>query len=461
MNSSIIGKIVAIALWVVSSTPYSAGASEVTAEGMAPGDSSNARELALSDALREAVRQGVGINITSSTGVSDFTLDYDRVFSAAFGHVRSYSVLEFGLGDDEIYRVKVKAEVQKGEPGVKDELALRQLIAMKQSPRIALQISEKIDGVSRKNISQAWFEESAGELHLNLVDVGSARSQESKLAARDNILGNERSAAFREANISQKADFIIEVTVNGRYVGKKALYGGLPQHVFSLGAELRALRPETGEIVASVTIPPREELGSDLENAEMAAVDLARRMLQGVPDNADAPSGWTLFRKILARWTTEIDLGRLIRVELSGLDRASLDKLLTGLQASDNVSATFLREFDAQASSMIDVETRMNSIDLGELVAKSSAGSLALDRGTDSYLLFAPSSSLAGHTQNITGTTNASGGVPAWIFIVVVAVGFLVLLCFCYWVGGKLDPVTFHIRPFDSNDFTICYPQKI
>ena len=79
-------------------------AATVEAEGRAPGDMKTAREQALADALREAVRVGTGVDVLSTTGVSDFTLDYDRILSSAFGHVKSYKVISSGLGKDQISR---------------------------------------------------------------------------------------------------------------------------------------------------------------------------------------------------------------------------------------------------------------------------------------------------------------------------------------------------------------------
>jgi len=80
-------------------TSYFAPAATVEAEGRAPGDIKTAREQALADALREAVRVGTGVDVLSSTGVSDFTLDYDRILSSAFGHVKSYKVIRVPEGD--------------------------------------------------------------------------------------------------------------------------------------------------------------------------------------------------------------------------------------------------------------------------------------------------------------------------------------------------------------------------
>jgi hypothetical protein len=82
-----------------------AGANRVEAEGMAAGDGGNARAEALTAALREAVRIGVGVNLVEQSQVSDFQLDFDRVFAQSFGYVKNYKVLGTDLGEDGIYQV--------------------------------------------------------------------------------------------------------------------------------------------------------------------------------------------------------------------------------------------------------------------------------------------------------------------------------------------------------------------
>jgi len=73
-------------------------AKEVESEGRAAADQVTAREQALADALREAVRVGVGVDVASTSKVSDFALDYDRILSAAFGHVKTYKIVSSELG---------------------------------------------------------------------------------------------------------------------------------------------------------------------------------------------------------------------------------------------------------------------------------------------------------------------------------------------------------------------------
>jgi hypothetical protein len=360
-------------------------AATVEAEGRAPGDMKTAREQALADALREAVRVGTGVDVLSTTGVSDFTLDYDRILSSAFGHVKSYKVISSGLGKDQIYTVKVKAEVEKGAPDAKNTLALRQIVLLKGSPRVSIAVQEQIDGApAPTKYAQGIMEQTARELQFNLVDVGTASGQESKMAARDAILGNDKNAKLRSAGISQRSDFLIEGNIVARYVGKQSFYGSLPQHVFSVGGELRAIRPETGEVVAVAALPGTENVESDLDSKEMAARDVIQKVLSTAKNDATPP----LFNKILARWVTETDLGAVKRLEFTGISSEDFQKIQTDFADTEKISAVWPREFDSKGISILDVETRLDNIGLGQEVTKATSGRAKLDRSTENLIAF-------------------------------------------------------------------------
>jgi hypothetical protein len=379
------------------------------AEGRAPGDMKTAREQALADALREAVRVGTGVDVLSSTGVSDFTLDYDRVLSSAFGHVKSYKVISSGLGKDQIYTVKVKAEVEKGAPGAKNTLALRQIALLKGSPRVSIAVQEQIDGApAPTKYAQGIMEQTARELQFSLVDVGTASGQESKMAARDAILGNDKNAKLRSAGISQKSDFLIEGNIVARYVGKQSFYGSLPQHVFSVGGELRAIRPETGEVVAVAALPGTENVESDLDSKEMAARDVIQKVLSTAKNDATPP----LFNKILARWVTETDLGAMKRLEFTGISSEDFQKIQTDFADTEKISAVWPREFDSQGISVLDVETRLDNIGLGQEVTKATSNRVKLDRSTENLIAF--NSSGAGSAAPTAQGDAKSNDKPWW-----------------------------------------------
>ena len=187
------------------------------------------------------------------------------------------------------------------------------------------------------------MEQTARELQFNLVDAGTARSYESKMAKRDEILGNAQNAKLRSADISQKSDFLIEGKIVARYVGQQSFYGSLPQHVFSVGGELRAIRPETGEIVATAALPGTENVESDLESKEMAARDVIQKVLASAGKQGGLPP---LFGKVIAQWVTETDLGAIKRLEFTGIPNEEFQKIQASLKDTEKVSSVWQREFD-------------------------------------------------------------------------------------------------------------------
>jgi hypothetical protein len=242
------------------------------------------------------------------------------------------------------------------------------------------------------------------------VDVGTASGQESKMAARDAILGNDKNAKLRSAGISQKSDFLIEGNIVARYVGKQSFFGSLPQHVFSVGGELRAIRPETGEVVAVTALPGTENVESELDSKEMAARDVIQKVLSTAGKNQGTPP---LFNKILARWVTETDLGAMKRLEFSGISSDDFQKIQTDFADTEKISAVWPREFDSQGLSVIDVETRLDNMGLGQEITKATGGRMKLDRSTENLLAFnaSGSSATSGAAQ---GDAKAADSAPWW-----------------------------------------------
>ena len=170
-----------------------------------------------------------------------------------------------------------------------------------------------------------------------------------------------------------------------RYVGKQSFYGSLPKHVFSVGGELRDIRPETGEVVAVAALPGTENVESDLDSKEMAARDVIQKVLSTAAKNDGTPP---LFNKILARWVTETDLGAMKRLEFTGISADDFQKIQTIFKETEKISAVWARQFDAQGLSIIDVETRLDNIGLDKEVTQATAGRIKLERSTENLIAF-------------------------------------------------------------------------
>ena len=315
-------------------------AAAVEAEGRAAGDLPNAREIALADALREAVRQGTGLDVLGSTGTSNFTLEFDRVLGSAFGHVKSYKVLDSRLGSDGIYRVRISAEVEKGLPNAKNSLAMRELLLRKNSPRLSV----RIDGQAGQQAS-LLLEDAARDLQIQMVPPGTP------------------------------CDFQILGDLSLRHTGRQTLNGSPPQNVFAARGALRAVRADTGDVVASESFTQLRDIGSPLVEIPDAEHDALERALR--PEQSDGvPS---ILSKMIARWVTETDLGTLKRLTFSGITSDDFDNIRSHLSEADKVSAVWPREFDSQGISVLDVETRLDSSALAKTITNYQ-DNLRIDR---------------------------------------------------------------------------------
>lgn len=320
-----------------------------TAEGRAAGDLPNAREIALADALREAVRQGTGLDVLGTTEVENFTLTYDQVLGSAFGHVKQYKILDSGLASDGIYRVRISAEVEKGAPAAKNALAMRQLVQRHNSPRLSIRIGGP-DGERASTL----LEESARGLQIQTVPPG--------------MVG----------------DFKIIGELTLRHIGRETLHGIPPQNVFTLRGALRAIRTDTGEAIAIDSFESPDKIGSSLPELAEARQDALERTLR--PEKSDGVPA--ILSKVIARWVTETDLGAMKRLEFTGISSEDFQKLQTDFADTEKISAVWPREFDSQGISVLDVETRLDNIGLGQEVTKATGGRMKLDRSTENLLAF-------------------------------------------------------------------------
>jgi len=320
---------------------------EITAEGRAAGDLANAREIALADALREAVRQGTGLDVLGSTETRDFTLDFDRVLGSAFGHVKSYKVLESRLGQDGIYRVKIFADVEKGTPSAKNKLAMCELILRKNSPRLSVRI-----GGSSGDHATVLIEDAARDLQIQTVPPGAP------------------------------CDFQILGEISLRHNGRQTLNARPPENVFACRGALRAVRTDTGEVVALDTLSELRNIGSPVLEIPDAANDALERAFR--PDDNDGVT--PILGKVIARWVAETDLGATKRIQISDIDSREFQRLAAALAEQEKISAVWPREFDSQGLSLIDVETRLDASALAQAIAKASGGRMRITRSTENLI---------------------------------------------------------------------------
>lgn len=349
-----------LVICLLISLPASISANPIVAEGRASGNYRTAREQALADAMREAVRIGIGVDLLGESKVKDFNLDYDRVLCSAFGHVKNYSIIESKLGKDGIYRVKIQADVEKGIPRSKDKLALAQLIQAKGAPRLAFKVIDSTNGDAPDGFSEAVLEEVAAELQIPVVKF-----------------------AIKSQGPSS-ADYFVDARIDAKLERSETIGANPTTKVFSIACELRALEPETKSVVAVAAFGSDQVHKSILPSEEPAKRDAVKKLL-----TAPAPTGgMRFFEKLLATWVCEMDLGSVKRLEFSGITAEDYNKIKTALSDTDKVGAVWPREFNANGKSVIDVETRLDIMALAKELTDAVGKQLSIQKIAPNSIFF-------------------------------------------------------------------------
>jgi hypothetical protein len=362
----------------------------VEVEGMASGEGANARAEALTEALREAVRVGVGVNVVEQSQVTDFQLDFDRVFAQSFGYVKNYKVLSTGLGQDGIYRIRIKADVAPGAPAENDRMTFKMLARARKSPRLQIQLDEQINGLSGSTTASDWYGNLAKELG---IQVAYAQDATKSLATKRSVaLNRAKESSLREAGTVSNYDYLLE----GKVIANSAepeVIAGTMRRMCSVSVELRVVDPVAGQVVVSDVMEPRRfALESSLDPSAACREAIRRALTEPADAESAGEPGMKSMRKLFCHWIAEMDLGALYRVEIMGLKLDNADKLKNELPLKDKVGAVWVRSVDPVGVSVIDVESRLEGLELAKLLCASSGGSFTLDRSDNRYLSFIESS---------------------------------------------------------------------
>ncbi len=159
-------KRIIILLWLVFGFHQVSAQRQVESIGQAAPNAglavSSARQLALSDALRNAVEQGVGVFLSSETQVKNAELIEDKILKRSQGFARLDKILSESANNG-IYQVRIIATVD----GRAIATSLRSIIQGFNDPRIAIVIPESVEGLRDWNGNAA-----AIALAKALADIG-------------------------------------------------------------------------------------------------------------------------------------------------------------------------------------------------------------------------------------------------------------------------------------------------
>lgn len=380
----------------------------------------SSKEAALSDALRDSVRQGAGVEIISETATRNMTLELDVIFESCLGYVEEYKILSQGYDQKEKqYWVQIEAKVSKTPLSDNNVGAMKLLVQRKGFPKVYIESKESFNGVpSTTTIADQILQDIAMDMGIKVIAADNLQQIRKQQAAREIVLDNQKRAQRLNVIQTPGYDFKIFIQVEGEISDLYTVSGGKAVRDVGINANMEAFWADTSEMIATMPIQGVVFNGRYIKNLNrnftMKAFltksylkellngtneEANKQLQQGAggsnQDDKNSPqkrfcvtekNARAFFRKILLKWIAELDLGVTTRLEIEKINMKSLNKLLEKLQNTDNISGVRVAVFDVQHISVIEFESRNKQI--VDVIAKELMATHNYDHGTTRRLVF-------------------------------------------------------------------------
>ncbi len=304
----------------------------VVVTGMAVGTTVESRNMAIDDALQQAVRQTVGIYISSETLVENMTLVTDRIYSQTQGYIKNYEILDENH-DDEAYRVKISARV-KTVNLVDDLDSIGLLIRKKQHPRVMVVLdSRQIDFFTQdgsRNIANQ-IESHLMQKGFDIVDA----SQVSLKKQLEIALFEQGYAQAGQIALDFGAEVLIAGTVRREFANVRQVYGTNIQF-YSNEIQLKAFETHSARV-----------LYSGFRNRPPTAIDYLGPLEAASLELIDE-----MVASILEKWRKDVNEGTAYQLNVSNARFKELDQLTKELQGMQGISGIKTQSFQFDTASL-------------------------------------------------------------------------------------------------------------
>lgn len=301
-----------------------------------------ARDTAITDALRNAVEQAVGLVLDSQTRVQNYQLIEDSILTRTQGYVSEYQLLESWTSQGMFF---VRLGVVVKERILQDDLAALDLIIQRAGdPRVMVIIPEEHlrraipDPAAETEIIRQLLE--AG---FRLVDQGQVTRVRESEVLRQALAGDEE--AYQRLGAEYDADLLVIGEAFSELVGT---YHGF----FSCRArvEVRVVRTDTGEILAAHGI---HESGVDITESAASKKSLAE-------------AGATMAGYLISVLPASLaDSSRSVQLVLQGVTFMEVQEFFGDLQGMHLVEDVFLRDFTGEGA-RFDLNTALLPMQLAQ-----------------------------------------------------------------------------------------------
>jgi len=322
------------------------------------GQEGMARDIAIQDALRNAVEQAMGTYIKSKTVAQNYQLISDQIFSKTEGYIQKYYIQD-ETATRTLYKIKIEAYVASHKLQ-NDLAAIGLLISQKHKPRMMVVIPEQ--HLARKKVPDP-----AGETEIikRLLEKGFKvvdQSQVKKIRYNDQVraalAGDDKTAA--KIGLQYGA----EVIIVGEAFSEFATSGGVLGSLISCRArvEARAIRTDTGEIIAAD--------GKHAPGIDISENIAGKKALQ----DAGGQLGDYLITQILSKWRSEVVDATSVQLIIIGVDYQQFAKFKMLLKDSmRGVKAIHQRTFSGKRG-VLDIDFKGDPQALADELALKDFG---------------------------------------------------------------------------------------
>ncbi|HBC86498.1 MAG TPA: hypothetical protein DCZ94_06045 [Lentisphaeria bacterium] len=425
---------------------FSSNAAPVDAQGVG-----NSTQLATVNALRNAVAQGAGVDVSSRTLVENFMIQHDRIITASEGFVKNYNVVSDIAAKDGTHTVTIQAEVGQGRPGMTDISALRLIYEKMEQPRVLIVCNEKVEGLTEYSSKTLQFllTDMANSAGFSVIDMENAVSEKQRVALIDKFLKNSAASEVKLSDINKPFELLIVAELTGKVgaVEKNVAYNGIKARNFSFTMNLKAVWRDTSENVAVLTCGPISGACANpalLESPDQLMASLIKDMISGTSRGLEkSDTAINFYEKIICKWIKNLDKGSNITLTFNDLDDAALKKLTgkDGLSKVNGVTNVRVRTFMPGLQSVIELNGSTTANDLKSEVTRILDGrykvhhmdrsSVEFDKAKPGEVVVVESSSSGGGGEQPASSGGGGRSLLSspilWIGVGVVALFFAVI----------------------------------
>lgn len=334
----------------------------VTGEGLS-------EDSALKDALRRALEQGGGAEISSHSQVENFQLIRDTVYARAEGIVSDYKVLEKGDGAGGTKFCKIVAKVNKSAIATTWG-EVQNVLDQVGRPGIAIHILERIDG----QIQDSSIFES--QLENRLIKAGFNVYAGQQLEA---IAKKESGDAAVEDNTAKMQaiakDFGTQIFITGTSQANAAgvnEVAGQAVAMYNGDAMIKMFHTDTAQLLASESLA---NWRGGARGFSAVSPQAGKKALE----NAGQELVERLYQDVMRQWATQISAGGELVLEVEGFNVSDALKFKKKLEAIDPDKIRNVNQSVTKGIATFRIKAKMTAEELAEhLVEGEFAGLLEI-----------------------------------------------------------------------------------